>query len=146
MGSLKTGELAQEAGVNVETLRFYERKGLLPDPPRRKSGYREYPEESVDRIRFIKHAQEVGFSLEEIKELLALRVRPGTTCAQVRECAEHKIQEVRQKIADLKAIERALIKLTATCSGRGPVSKCPILENLDGEFPSSREAKAKRRR
>jgi len=141
--TLKSGELAKRADVSVETLRFYERKGLLPEPPRRRSGYRQYPEESVGRIRFIKRAQEVGFSLEEIKELLALRVRPGTTCAQVRERAEHKVQEVRQKIADLKAIERALNKLTASCSGRGPISACPILENLDGTFPTRLGTKPK---
>ncbi len=135
MDHLKTGELAKRAGVNVETLRFYERKGLLPVPPRRESGYREYPEESVQRIRFIKRAQELGFSLGEIQELLALRIQRGTTCAEVKRRAELKIQDVRQKIADLKAIERALHKLAATCSGRGPIiSGCPILENLDGEL------------
>lgn len=135
MEHLKTGELAKRAGVNVETLRFYERKGLLPVPPRRESGYREYPEESVRRIRFIKRAQELGFSLGEIQDLLALRVQRGTTCAEVKERAELKIQDVRQKIADLKAIERALNKLAATCSGRGPITGgCPILENLDGEL------------
>jgi len=135
MEHLKTGELAKRAGVNVETLRFYERKGLLPVPPRRESGYREYPEDSVQRIRFIKRAQELGFSLGEIQELLTLRVQRGTTCAEVKERAELKIQDVRQKIADLKAIERALDKLAATCSGRGPItSGCPILENLNGEL------------
>jgi MerR family mercuric resistance operon transcriptional regulator len=134
MEHLKTGELAKRAGVNVETLRFYERKGLLPVPPRRESGYREYPAESVRLIQFIKRAQELGFSLGEIREVLALRVQPGTTCADVRERAEHKIDDVRQKIADLRAIERALQKLTATCTGSGPLSECPILENLDGEL------------
>lgn len=130
---LKTGDLAKQAGVNVETLRFYERKGLLPRPPRRLSGYREYPVESVRRIRFIKRAQELGFSLKEIQELLALKVRPGVTCAEVREKAEHKVADVRQKIADLKAIEKALHKLTATCSGSGPATDCPILDHLEGE-------------
>ncbi|RUL87942.1 MerR family transcriptional regulator [Tautonia sociabilis] len=134
MGYLRTGELARRAGVNVETLHFYERKGLLPEPPRRASGYREYPAESVRLIRFIKRAQELGFSLNEIHELLALRVRPGVTCAQVRERAERKSAEVRRKIADLKAIERALRKLTASCSGRGPVAICPVLEYLEGDM------------
>src|SRR4051794_13174868 len=120
MQSLKTGELAKHAGVNVETLRFYERKGLLPKPPQRESGYREYPAESVRLIRFIKRAQELGFSLREVKELLALRVEPGRTCADVRHKAQEKVLEVRQKIADLQAIERALETLTATCSGDGP--------------------------
>ncbi len=135
MANLTTGELAKQAGVNVETLRFYERKGLLPKPPQRASGYREYPTESVGLIRFIKRAQELGFSLAKVRELLALRVRPGVSCAEVRETAERKAIEVREKIADLRAIERALEKLTASCTGRGPLSECPILENLDGEFP-----------
>jgi MerR family mercuric resistance operon transcriptional regulator len=134
METLRTGELAKRAGVNVETLRFYEQKGLLPKPPRRESGYREYPPSSVQLIRCIKRAQELGFSLGEIKELLALRVQTGTTCADVRERAEQKIREVRQKIADLKVIERALGKLTASCKGRGPLTQCPILENLDGRL------------
>ena len=108
-----------------------------PEPPRRESGYREYPEESVRLIRFIKRAQEVGFSLGEVRELLALRVEPGTSCAEVRRRAEQKVEDVRQKIADLKTIERALTRLAATCSGRGPISDCPILESLDGELFSS---------
>lgn len=137
MDNLKTGELARRAGVNVETLRFYERKGLLPEPPRRESGYREYPEESVRLIRFIKRAQEVGFSLGEVRELLTLRVDPGTSCTEVRRRAEQKVEDVRQKIADLKKIERALTKLAGTCTGRGPVSDCPILESLDGDLALS---------
>lgn len=138
MEHLKTGELAKRAGVNVETLRFYEREGLVPEPPRRMSGYREYPAESVQLIRFIKRAQELGFSLREVRELLALRIQPGTTCAEVRHKAEEKVSEVRQKIADLQAIERALQALTTTCSGEGPLSECPILECLDGTINEER--------
>ncbi|OJW25478.1 MAG: heavy metal-responsive transcriptional regulator [Planctomycetales bacterium 71-10] len=134
MQPLKTGELAKRAGVNVETLRFYERKGLLPRPPQRESGYREYPQESVRLIRFIKRAQELGFSLKEIRELLTLKVQPGVTCADVRETTERKVADVRKKIRDLKAIERALQRLTVTCMGRGPLSECPILEHLEGEI------------
>ncbi len=133
MQTFKTGELAREAGVNVETLRFYERRGLLPEPPRRMSGYREYPPEAVGRIRFIKRAQELGFSLREIKDLLALRVQPGTTCTQVRQRAKEKVADVQQKIADLEAIQRALKKVVSSCSGRGPINECPILEYLDKE-------------
>ncbi len=132
MEHLKTGELAKRAGVNVETLRFYEREGLIPEPPRRVSGYREYPAESVRLIRFIKRAQELGFSLREVRELLALRVEPGTTCADVRHKAQEKVSDVREKIADLQAIERALNSLTASCSGEGPLTDCPILECLNG--------------
>lgn len=134
MQTLRTGELAEEAGVNVETLRFYERKGLLPEPPRRASGYREYPADTVRRIRFIQRAKELGFTLQEIKGLLELRVAPETTCAQVRDRAAEKVADVKRKISDLKVIERALNKLLNTCSGSGPVDDCPILKHLEKEF------------
>jgi len=129
---LTTGALAEAAGVNVETLRFYERKGLLPTPPRRASGYREYPTDDVRRIRFIKRAQELGFSLVEIKELLALRVRPGATPAEVKDRAEEKLADIRRKIASLKAMEKALTRLNEACSGRGAMAECPILHHLEG--------------
>lgn len=134
MNSLKTGQLANEAGVNVETLRFYEREGLLPEPPRRVSGYREYPADAVKRIRFIQRAKELGFTLREIKGLLQLRVDPDTTCAEVREQAAEKIADVKQKISDLKRIERALNKLMNSCRGNGPVDDCPILKHLEKEL------------
>ena len=145
MDNLKTGELAKQAGVNIEALRFSERKGLLPQPPRRASGYREYPPESPRLIRFIKRAQKLGFSRVDIKELLALQVQAGTTCAAVKGRAEHKIQDVRQKISDLKAIERALSKVTVSCSGRGPLSGCTLLENRDGELSSGPNPSGNRR-
>ena len=134
MNSLKTGELAKQAGVNVETLRFYEREGLLPEPPRRASGYREYPPDTVQRIRFIQRAKELGFTLREIKGLLELRVDPETTCAEVKEHAAEKIADVKQKISDLKRIERALNKLMNTCRGSGPIDDCPILKHLEKEL------------
>ncbi len=134
MNSLKTGELAKQAGVNVETLRFYEREGLLAEPPRRASGYREYPPATVQRIRFIQRAKELGFTLREIKGLLELRVDPDTTCAEVREQAAEKIAEVKQKISDLKRIERALNKLMNSCRGSGPVNGCPILKHLEKDL------------
>ncbi len=131
MNSLKTGELAKQAEVNVETLRFYERKGLLPEPPRRTSGYREYPPDTVERVRFIQRAKELGFTLREIKGLLELRVAPDTTCSEVREQAAEKIADVKQKISDLKKIERALNKLMNSCRGSGRVNGCPILKHLE---------------
>ena len=134
MNSLKTGELAKQAGVNVETLRFYEREGLLAEPPRRASGYREYPPATVQRIRFIQRAKELGFTLREIKGLLELRVDPETTCAEVREHAVEKIANVKQKISDLKTIERALNKLMNSCRGSGPIDDCPILKHLEREL------------
>jgi MerR family mercuric resistance operon transcriptional regulator len=134
MMRLLTGVLAKQVGVNVETLRFYERKGLLPEPPRRASGYREYSADSIPRIRFIKRAQELGFTLGEVRELLSLRVQPGTSPAAVRDRAEEKLAEIRRKIEDLRAIERALGRLTAACSGEGPLGECPILHHLEGEL------------
>ena len=134
MNSLKTGELAKQAEVNVETLRFYEREGLLAEPPRRASGYREYPPDTVQRIRFIQRAKELGFTLRQIKRLLELRVDPDTTCAEVKEQAAKKIADVKQKISDLKRIERALNKLIHTCRGSGPIDDCPILKHLEKEL------------
>src|SRR5881628_2494351 len=130
MAGLTTAKLASEGGVNVETIRYYERHGLLPKPPRTHSGYRVFSDDSVKRLRFIRHAQDLGFSLKEIKELLALRVRPGSSCVDVRRKAEAKIVDVDQKIRHLQAIRTALVELTNTCSGRGPVSTCSILNIL----------------
>jgi len=133
MGDLLIGELARRAGVNVETLRFHERQGLLPVPSRLPSGYRAYPPESVRLIRFIKRAQGLGFTLNEIRELLALRVQPGTTPAKMRGQAERKLTDVRRKVADLQAIERALGKLIAACPGHGSLGECPVLRHLEGD-------------
>lgn len=130
---LRIGELAKEAGVNLETIRFYERRGLLPKPPRTQSGYRIFPSEAGRRMHFIKRAQDLGFSLKEIKELLALRVDAGTTCAQVRKRAETKIAGVDDKIRALQSIKKALIRVTSACTGRGPASQCPILDALDSK-------------
>lgn len=133
MKAFTIGQAARSAGVGVETVRFYERQGLLAEPARKDSGYRQYPEDVVARLRFIRRAKELGFSLKEIKELLALRVDPDTTCAEVRRRAEDKIADVEAKIAALQKIKRALMKLTKMCSGRGPTSNCPILDALDSE-------------
>jgi MerR family mercuric resistance operon transcriptional regulator len=134
MEPLTIGKVARLAGVGVETIRFYEREGLIEEPPRRASGYRQYPEETVARIRFIKRAKELGFSLKEIKELLELRIDPETTCEDIRRRASAKISDIKEKIATLQKMKAALEKLTAACRGRGPISECPILEALeDGE-------------
>ena len=133
MNGFKTSEVAKQGGVNLETIRYYERRGLLPKPPRTPSGYRTFGSDAVRRLRFIKHAQELGFSLKEVKELLALRVDACTSCADVRTRAEAKIADIDQKLRALRAMKRALVRLTAACVGRGPVSACPILESLDAE-------------
>lgn len=133
MEPLTIGQVARQAGIGVETVRFYERRGLLEEPARKQSGYRQYPKTVVARLRFIKRAKELGFSLKEIRELLALRVDPDTTCAEVKNRAEVKIADVEQKIDALQRIKKALVKLTAVCRGRGPTSECPILDALDNE-------------
>lgn len=133
MKPLTIGQVARRGGVGVETVRFYERRGLLSEPPRRESGYRQYPEDVVARLRFIKRAKELGFSLKEIKELLALRVDPTTTCAEVRSKAAAKVADIEEKIQALQRIKKALLQLTAVCRGRGPTSECPILDALEKE-------------
>ena len=131
MDSITIGKVAKAAAVGVETVRFYERQGLIEKPPRRESGYREYPVDTVDRVRFIKRAKELGFSLKEIKELMALRLAPGTTCGQIKKRAEDKIEDIEDKIGSLQRMKRALRKLTAACGGKGSVSQCPILDALE---------------
>ena len=131
MAPLKIGKVARLAGVGVETIRFYEREGLIEEPPRGESGYRQYSEDTVHRLRFIRRAKELGFTLKEIKELLALRIDPETTCEDIRRRANTKINDIEAKIETLQKMKAALERLTAACKGRGPVSECPILEVLE---------------
>jgi MerR family mercuric resistance operon transcriptional regulator len=131
--SLTIGRLAKQAGVNLETVRFYERKGLLPRPPRSASGYRLFPEEAARRLKFIRRAQELGFSLAEIAELLSLRVSRRTTSAEIRARAEAKITDIEAKMRSLESMKKTLRKLTKVCDGCAPIAQCPILESLDGE-------------
>jgi MerR family copper efflux transcriptional regulator len=130
MATLTIGSAARAADVNVETIRFYERKGLIPQPPKPRDGYRLYAPDTVERIRFIRKAQEIGFSLREIEELLSLRAHPETDCAEVRARAAAKIVEVDRKIAELKRVRAALQKVSASCPGHGALSACTILEAL----------------
>ncbi|MBY6058990.1 MerR family transcriptional regulator [Leisingera daeponensis] len=129
---------ADEAGVGVETIRFYERKGLIEQPLRPSGGgYREYDRETVERIRFIQQAQDLGFTLREIAELLALRTDRQADCADVRDQAIAKREEVECKIARLEEIRAALDAVIATCPGGGSLNSCTIMEAL-----SSQRAKA----
>jgi MerR family mercuric resistance operon transcriptional regulator len=130
---LLMGEVAKQAGVNRETIRYYERLGLLDRPSRTRSGYRMYSPEAVARAQFIKRAQELGFSLKEISELLSLQVDPGTDCGDVRRRAKAKIADIEAKIRVLQRMQRTLAKLVASCRGRGSTSQCPILEALDNK-------------
>jgi MerR family mercuric resistance operon transcriptional regulator len=130
---LSIGEVAKRAAVHVETLRYYERRGLVARPPRSGSNYRRYPQEAVRRIRFVKRAQDLGFSLKEIEELLSLRAAPKARCADVRGRAEAKIADIEVKILTLRRMKKALATLVAECEGQRPVSECPILESLGAE-------------
>src|SRR5436190_23722029 len=111
METLSIGEFAKRGGVHFETVRYYERKGLIPPPPRTESGHRCYSVDAVRRLRFIRRAQDLGFSLAEIKELLALRRDPDQLCADIVHQIDAKAREVDEKIAHLKAIRRALLRM-----------------------------------
>jgi Hg(II)-responsive transcriptional regulator len=139
MSPLTIGQVARRAGVGVETVRFYERQGLLAQPARRASGYRQYDEGVVAWLRFIKRAKELGFTLKEIGELLALRLDPDTTCVEIRQRAQAKLTAIEARIRDLQKIRQALLELTASCTGSGPTSACPILETLDHQDERERE-------
>lgn len=141
MKLLTIGKLAKRAQVNIDTIRYYERLGLIPPPSRRESGYRQYGEDSVARIQFIRHAKQLGFSLHEISELLSLRIDPQTTCGDIKKKIEPKISEIREKILDLQQMEKTLNKLVRMCEGNKGAGECPILEALDknagrNEMPS----------
>src|SRR5919106_6714241 len=134
MATSKTiSRAAEQAGVGIETIRFYERRGLIEQPPRpRGGGYRFYDDDGVERIRFIRQAQELGFSLREIAELLSLRADPAADCADVRAQAVAKRVEVDRKIAQLRHIRAALDELIATCPGGGALRACTIIDALAG--------------
>lgn len=126
---MRRGELASRTGANLETVRYYEKIKLLPDPPRRANGYRAYDARHVQRLRFILRARELGFGIEDIRGLLALVDTERQTCAEVQHRTELHLADVRAKIADLKRIERVLADTAAQCSG-ADVPDCPILEAL----------------
>ena len=129
--SVTRGEAARRAGVGVETIRFYERKGLLGITPKDSSGYRRFGEGDISRIRFIRRAKELGFSLSEIRELLDLRVGKGRTCEEVRARAEEKMRDIAQRIESLKKMDSALRRLAALCTRGGPSGDCPLLDALE---------------
>lgn len=131
MDSLTIGQVAKAAHVNVETVRYYERRGLLPEPARRPSGYRAYEPDAVRRIQFIRQAQHLGFSLQEVAELLRLRVDPETSCGEVKQRADAKIADIERKIEDLRGMQQALTTLADSCRGEGPISECPFLDAID---------------
>ena len=134
--SLKIGEVAKSTGISVEAIRYYERLGLIREAPRTASGYRQFEPQVVRRLRFVQRAQALGFSLEEIRELLELRASPDASAAEVRRIARAKLAQIEGKMEDLARIRDALDDVSCACSGEGPVGDCPILDALaiaDGE-------------
>lgn len=129
--TFKIGRLARECGVSIDTIRYYERERLLAPPPRTPAGYRLYGADAVAKLRFIRHAQALGFTLGEIGELLALKRTPGSTCSDVRTRAQVKISDIAGRIAALDRMRATLEGLAAGCPGDAPVADCPILGALE---------------
>jgi DNA-binding transcriptional MerR regulator len=123
---MRIGQVAAQAAVNVQTLRYYERRGLIPAARRQASGYREYEATAIGRVRFIKHAQALGFSLDDIGELLA-----DTACAHVQARAEHAIARIDEKLAELARMRTVLVELTTQCRQQGGAGDCHILQALE---------------
>ncbi len=130
MKALKRGNLAKMAGVNIETIRYYEKQGILPEPDRSPSGYRQYGEETVNQIRFVKRAQKLGFSLSEIKQLLKLSEGEITDCDEVKDIALKKLEAIREKIINLQKLDSILSNLATQCDRQQTIKGCPIIEAL----------------
>ncbi|MFQ5352094.1 MAG: heavy metal-responsive transcriptional regulator [Candidatus Binatia bacterium] len=128
---MRIGQVAKASGLGIETIRFYEKKGLIEEPARRVSGYREYEEAVVPRLLFVRQAKNLGFTLREIKELLALRLDREASCGRVKRQAEAKIADIEMRMKSLRRMKRALETLSSACDERAPTSECPILAALD---------------
>ena len=131
MNALTIGKTARRAGVGIETIRFYERRGLIEQPRKKSPGYRVYPEDVVHRIRFIRHAKDLGFTLNEIGELLSLRPDPHGSCDAVKERAEARVADIEAKIGSLTRMQHSLGRLIDACENRSETAECPILEALE---------------
>ncbi|NCS82044.1 MAG: Hg(II)-responsive transcriptional regulator [Ignavibacteria bacterium CG_4_8_14_3_um_filter_37_9] len=132
MSEYFVGQIAEEVGINVETIRYYEKLKLLPKPKRRESRYRIYDETDLKRLSFIKRAKELGFTLKEIKELFGLKIDSDARCGDVKHLTEHKLKDVDNRISDLKKIRHVLVKLITQCVNEEVSSdECPILESIE---------------
>lgn len=130
MAGMRIGAVAKRTGIGIETIRFYERQGLLIEPERQSSGYRQFDEAAIARLNFIMRAKGLGFTLAEIKELLALWFDPVTTCCDVRRRAEQKISDIEERVRALQAMKRSLKKLIDQCQKQGTLEDCPLLYGL----------------
>ena len=133
---MQIGQLAMQVGVSIDTVRYYERHGLLPQPQRRASGYRHYGKQDIARLRFIRRAKDLGFSLHEIQELLHLSESSNADRAEVRSLAKRRLDDIEHKLRELEAMRATLTKLVGLCSGRGALQGCPIIETLVEPEPS----------
>ena len=130
---MKIGDVSDKAGIGIDAIRFYERKGLIPAPARRPSGYRDYSPDVVMSLRFIRRAKDLGFSLKEIRELISFERDERATAADAKEAAERKLSDIEDKIRALQRVRRALRKVIDDCPGRGPTAGCSILRSLGRE-------------
>ncbi len=141
---MRIGEMAALAGVPTATVRYYERRGLIAQPRRTAAGYRQYGPDAARRLRFIRHAQELGFSLEEVQQMLELRAEDPAACARVEATTRERIELVRQRLAELKRLESTLQALVRSCESNSPTEPCPILavladdDHLEGSRRSAR--------
>ena len=127
---MQIGQLAQQSGVAIDTVRYYERQGLLPPPTRRASGYRQYGPQDISRLRFIRRAKDLGFSLQEIQDLLRLSDNQDADRAEVRALAQHRLADIERKLRELESMRATLANLVSHCSGHGSLDGCPIIESL----------------
>lgn len=133
MKALRIGELSKSTGIGIETIRFYEREGLLQEPPRLPSGHRQYSSEAIHTLQFIQRAKRLGFTLREINELLALKAAQGDVCTEVCERAKSKIQDIEERIQSLEHMKSSLLELTTACDSKGSTKECLVLGALENK-------------
>jgi DNA-binding transcriptional MerR regulator len=130
---MKIGEVAKSAGIGIDAIRFYERRGLIDEPARSPAGYRDYPRDVVTNLRFIARAKDLGFSLKEILELLTLERRETASAVEVKAIADRRLADIEERIRAMQRMRRALRKALDGCPGRGPIGDCSILQTLVSE-------------
>lgn len=131
MSIYSIGQVAKQSGISVETIRYYEKEGLLKEPERKESGYRQYKQEAITRLSFIQQAKELGFSLKEIGELLSIRSDGNNLCNEVKQLAQEKLDNIESKLKMLQRMRKSLKKLVDVCPGQAPLNECPILDALE---------------
>lgn len=136
---MRIGHLAGKAGVAIDTVRYYERRGLLPEPARRPSGYRDYGDDELQQLRFVRRCKALGFTLDETRDLLRLNADPATDRSEVRALTERRLADVEAKLRELQLLRDSLAELANSCSGSGSLEGCPIIHRVLGETTKDRE-------